>query len=92
MTTLQVPIEIDESFKTEIQEIVKDSVSELFKDLLLVKDLPAYPNQRELMKSLKIGKDKISTWIDNGLPVIDFGHEKRFDRNDIIDYLNGMKS
>ncbi|MBM7710231.1 DNA-binding protein [Enterococcus lemanii] len=56
-----------------------------------LKDLPPYPNRKQVKQVLRIGDERLNHWISSGLKVIPFGKEMRFDRRDIQAFLDQLK-
>lgn len=56
-----------------------------------IHELPPCPNRKQVKQQLKIGDHRLNQWIANGLKVIPFGKEARFDRGDIQAFLSGLK-
>jgi hypothetical protein len=89
---IQVPLEFDEKFAETVAQYILDSLQVQQNQFQSVIDLPPYPNRKQVKKILKIGDERLNQWIENGLKVIPFGKEARFDRNDIRNFLNQLKT
>lgn len=89
---IQVPLEIDEKFAETVAQYILDSLEVRQGQLYSSNDLPPYPNRKQVKKILKIGDERLNQWIENGLEVIPFGKEARFDRNDIRKFLDQFKT
>ncbi|MGI6155038.1 MAG: DNA-binding protein [Enterococcus lemanii] len=91
MASLNVPINLPESFADEIAEIITKKVMETVDANIRSNDLPPYPTRKQVRDVLRIGDDRLTDWISEGLPIIPFGKETRFDRDDIKLFLNKKK-
>uniref|UniRef100_UPI0037DD4989 DNA-binding protein n=1 Tax=Vagococcus fluvialis TaxID=2738 RepID=UPI0037DD4989 len=54
-------------------------------------ELPPYPTRKQVKQILHIGDDRLNQWIANGLKIIPLGKETRFDREDLIQYMDQLK-
>lgn len=83
---------ISEDFQTqlrdEIKEMARAEIARMKNDLLLEE---MFYNQDQLMKSMKVGKTTVDSWIADGLPVIPIGNRKMFKKSDVINYLDTIK-
>ena len=87
-----LPIEMPSDFADQIASLVLKQVDERIKLSNSAIELPLYPNRSELKKVLKIGDEKIDSWISEGLPMVLWSKkEHRFDRDDIKEHINKMK-
>lgn len=91
MAAVNVPIQLPDSFADEIATIITQKVMETVEKNIRVNELPPYPTRKQVREILRIGEDRISSWIAEGLPAIPFGKETRFDRDDIKQFLNNKK-
>lgn len=91
MASLNVPIILPESFADEIAAIITQKVMETVDANIRANELPPYPTRTQVRDILRIGDDRLTTWINEGLSTIPFGKETRFDRDDIKLFLNKKK-
>lgn len=90
--TVKIPIELGSELIDAIVQLVLDSLDdEQLKRSEPVNDLPPYPTRKQVKKILRIGDERLNHWIANGLNVIPFGKETRFDREDIRAFLARLK-
>lgn len=89
--TVKIPIELSNELIDVIVQMVLDSLDEQPKDSDPINDLPPYPTRKQVKKALRIGDERLNHWIANGLNVIPFGKETRFDREDIRAFLARLK-
>lgn len=90
--TVNVPIELDQEFIDSIVLHVLENLNEQQQEVETINDLPPYPTRKQVKKILHIGDQRLNYWIANGLEVIPFGKETRFDREDIKEFLNQLKT
>lgn len=86
-----MPLDLDQEFIDLIVQNVLDSMNETTQNTFTTNELPLYPTKKQVKRFLHIGDERLNHWISNGLPVIPFGKETRFDREDIKDFLNKQK-
>lgn len=91
MAAVNVPIQLPDSFADEIATIITQKVMETVEKNIRANELPQYPTRKQVREVLRIGEDRITSWIAEGLPTIPFGKETRFDRDDIKQFLNNKK-
>ncbi len=84
--------EITDDFIKELTINVLEEINKKKHQNLIGIELPPYPNRKQVKKSLKIGDDRLNQWIHAGLKMIPFGKEARFDRDDIKNFLNSLKT
>ncbi|MGG5369355.1 DNA-binding protein [Enterococcus sp. AZ196] len=91
---IEIPIEVDDEIIHAIaQQIIETALIEsngLAQQGTI--DLPPYPTRKEMKKILHIGDERLNSWIIHGLSTISFGKETRFDREDVKEFLNKLKS
>lgn len=92
MPTITMPIELPEEFIEETALAITNLVMVNIDKRIKLNELPPYPTKTQLKDVLKIGDDRINKWIQDGLPQIDFGRGTRFDREDIKQFINSMKT
>lgn len=92
MPTITMPVELPEEFIEETALAITDLVMANIDKRIKLNELPPYPTKTQIKEVLKIGDDRIKQWIADGLPQIDFGREKRFDREDIKQFISSMKT
>lgn len=86
---LEIPHNLQEELKRSIVSICLDAAAQANN---MYYDLPPYPNKTELRKALKVGNDKIETWIAEGLQMTRFSdNEYRFDREDVRKFFTERK-
>ncbi len=90
---VDVPIQLPNQLEDEIRKTIASVIIEGAKQATnLYYDLPPYPNKSELRKALRVGNEKIETWINEGLKMTRFSdNEYRFDREDIRRFFNDRK-
>lgn len=89
--TVKVPIEFGNELIETIAQLVLDTLDEQPKIPEPINDLPPYPTRKQVKKVLRIGDERLNSWIAEGLKVIPFGKETRFDREDIRAFLAQLK-
>lgn len=89
--TVKVPIEFGNELIETIAQLVLDTLDEQQKNTKPINDLPPYPTKKQVKKVLRIGDERLNSWIANGLKVIPFGKETRFDCEDIRAFLTQLK-
>lgn len=91
--TVTIPIEFNQELIDELVQLTLKKLEE--KEHLHhteINELPPYPTRKQLKQLLKIGDTRINSWIDHGLQTIPFGKETRFDREDVKQFLNDLKT
>lgn len=88
---VEIPIEYDDILIEIVTQNVIRAIQQSEKLARKIDDLPPYPNRKQVKKVLRIGDERLNQWIANGLKVIPFGKEMRFDRSDIQTFLNELK-
>lgn len=91
MSAISVPIELPDSFAESIAAVITQKVMETVDQNVRSNELPPYPTRKQVREILRIGDDRLQAWINEGLHVIPFGKETRFDRDDIKQFLNSKK-
>lgn len=91
LPTISMPIELPKEFIEETANAITKLVMANVDKRIKLNELPPYPTKSQVREVLKIGDDKLNTWIAEGLPTISFGRETRFDRDDIKKFLNSKK-
>lgn len=89
--TVKIPIEFDDELIEVIVQLVLNTLNEQPQNPEPINDLPPYPTRKQVKKLLRIGDERLNQWITNGLKVIPFGKETRFDREDIRVFLSQLK-
>ncbi|MBE9895055.1 helix-turn-helix domain-containing protein [Enterococcus casseliflavus] len=89
--TVKIPIEFSNELIEIIVQQVLNTLDEQPQNPEPINDLPPYPTRKQIKKVLRIGDERLNQWIDNGLKVIPFGKETRFDREDIRAFLTQLK-
>lgn len=89
--TVKIPIELGNELIEVIAQLVLDTLDEQSKSPEPISDLPPYPTRKQVKKVLRIGDERLNSWISCGLKVIPFGKETRFDREDIKSFLAQLK-
>lgn len=92
MATITMPVELPEEFIEETALAITDLVMAKVERRIGLNDLPPYPTRKDVKKVLKIGDERLNQWIADGLPKIRFGREVRFDREDIKQFIDTMKT
>ncbi|MGK9479766.1 hypothetical protein [Melissococcus plutonius] len=83
---------IQEQLTEKLAEIVLKRVDERLNLQNRASELPPYPNKKEVKEILGIGDEKLSAWLGDGLPIINWGgREQRIDRRDIEQYISKLK-
>lgn len=86
---IQLPSQLEDEIRKTIASVIIDGAKQATN---LYYDLPPYPNKSELRKALKVGNEKIETWIAEGLRMTRFAdNEYRFDREDIRKFFDERK-
>ncbi|BBM18951.1 hypothetical protein G15_2622 [Enterococcus avium] len=88
---VEIPIEFDELLIEIVTQHVMKSLNESKQQKYKFDELPPYPNRKQVKRILKIGDERLNQWIADGLKIIPFGKEIRFDLEDIQKFLNGLK-
>lgn len=90
--TQNFQVVISEDFQSqlrdELMEMAKVELERMKNDLLLEE---MYLNQDQLMKSMRVGKTTVDSWIADGLPVIPVGNRKMFKKSDVVNFLDTIK-
>ncbi|WP_434243336.1 DNA-binding protein [Enterococcus avium] len=89
--TVNVPIEFNQEIIEEIVQLTMQKIEEEQIQQPNLNELPPYPTRKQLKKQLKIGDNRLNSWINNGLKIIPFGKETRFDREDVKLFLDNLK-
>ncbi|MDH6363700.1 Icc-related predicted phosphoesterase [Enterococcus sp. PF1-24] len=90
---LNTPIVLPDDFIDEVADTIVQVIMNRIDKQLLISELPPYPNKKEIMKTFRVGDERINQWMNDGLfSVGAFGNkEVRFDRDDIKKYINSTK-
>lgn len=91
MPTINMPVSLPDDFVDEIAKAITEQVMKQVDKNIKVNDLPPYPTKKQVRDVLQVGYKRIDAWISEGLPIMDFGKETRFDREDIKTFLNKKK-
>lgn len=91
MPTINMPVSLPDDFVDEVAKAITEQVMKQVDKNIKVNDLPPYPTKKQVRDVLQVGYKRIDAWISEGLPIMDFGKETRFDREDIKTFLNKKK-
>lgn len=89
---IQIPEElISSQLSEQIITIVLKEIDKRLELLTRTIELPPYPNKSQVKSILKIGDEKLDSWIVEGLPVQIWGKEHRIERECLKEFLRSTK-
>ena len=85
---IEVPKEAIEEITNQVFKMVYEQMSEHFDLMKKVRELPEYPNKREVREGLSIGNEKLNEWIAMGLKVQVWSNkDHRIERDELKRFL-----